>query len=88
MPLSLRLLSITRGEEKMKKLVDQDKDRGDHSAVTVTGKRDSRQQVVAPQEAEVPLPSCHQAEGGDLRDRGEWKQVPAWGGRQILSRPP
>jgi len=24
----------------------------------------------------------------DLGDRGEWKQVPAWGGRQIPSWPP
>jgi len=30
-----------------------------------------RQQEAAPQEAEDPLPSCHQAERGDLRDRGE-----------------
>jgi len=29
-----------------------------------------RQQEVASQEAEDPLPSCHQAEKGDLRDRG------------------
>ena len=42
----------------------------------------------APQEAENPLPSCHQAEGGNLRDDGEWKHVPAQGGRQIPSWPP
>ena len=35
-----------------------------------------RQQMEAPQEAEVPLPSCNEA-GGDLRDGGEWIQVPA-----------
>jgi len=40
-----------------------------------------RQQQVAPQEAEDPLPSCHQAETGDLRDGGEWKWVPAWDGK-------
>ena len=39
------------------------------------------------QEAEVPLPSCHQA-GGDLRDGGEWIRVPARGGRRIPSRSP
>jgi len=33
------------------------------------------QQEAAPQEAEDTLPSCHQAEGGDLRDRREWKQI-------------
>jgi len=47
-----------------------------------------RQQVEAPQEAKDPLPSFLQAEGGDLRDWGEWKQVPARGGRQIASCPP
>jgi len=47
-----------------------------------------RQQEAAPREAENPLPSCHQAEGGDLRDRGEWKRVPAQGGKQIPSWPP
>ncbi|KFQ57597.1 hypothetical protein N334_03560, partial [Pelecanus crispus] len=46
------------------------------------------QQVEALQGAEDPLPSCQQAEGGDLRDEGEWKQVPARGGRRIPSRPP
>ncbi|KAM9663018.1 uncharacterized protein ACIBXB_016421 [Morphnus guianensis] len=45
------------------------------------------QQMEALQEAEVPLPSCHQA-GGDLRDGGEWIQVPAQGGRRIPSRSP
>ena len=45
-----------------------------------------RQQQVAPPEAEDPLPSCHQAERGDLRDGGKWKQGPAQGGRQIPSR--
>jgi len=47
-----------------------------------------RQQEAPPQEEEDPLPSCHQAERGDLRDRGEWKWVPAQGSRQIPSRPP
>ena len=46
-----------------------------------------RQQMEAPQEAEVPLPSCRQA-GGDLRDGGEWIRVPARGGRRIPSRSP
>jgi len=46
-----------------------------------------RQQETAPRE-EDPLPSCHQAERGDLRDGGEWKRVPARGGKQIPSRPP
>jgi len=40
-----------------------------------------RQQEAAPQEAEDPLPSFHQAERGDLRDKGEWKQVPTQVGR-------
>lgn len=40
------------------------------------------------QEAEDPLTSCHQAEGGDLKDTGEKKQVPAYGGRQIPSQLP
>jgi len=42
-----------------------------------------RQQEAAPQEAEDPLPSCHQAERGDRRDGGEWKQVPARGSKRI-----
>jgi len=46
------------------------------------------QRMDAPQEAEDPLPSCHQAERKDLRDRGERKWVPARGGRRIPSRPP
>ena len=46
-----------------------------------------RQQREAPQEAEVPLPPCHGA-GGDLRDEGEWIQVPARGGRRVPSRSP
>lgn len=28
-----------------------------------------------------PLPSHHQAGGGDISDGGEWKQGSAWGGR-------
>jgi len=47
-----------------------------------------RQQEVAPQEEEDPLPSCHRAERGDLRDGGERKRVPAWGSKRIPSRPP
>ncbi|KAK4808483.1 hypothetical protein QYF61_005800, partial [Mycteria americana] len=46
-----------------------------------------RQQVEAPQEAEDPLPSCHQAEGRGPRRQGERKQVPARGGRWT-PRPP
>ena len=38
--------------------------------------------------AEKPLPSCHRAERGDLRDGGEWKRVPARGGKRIPSWPP
>ena len=29
----------------------------------------------------------HQAEGRDLRDKEEWKQVPPWGGRWTASQP-
>lgn len=29
-----------------------------------------------------PLLSCHWTGGGGLRDGEEWKQVPAWGGRE------
>jgi len=47
-----------------------------------------RQQEAAPQKAENPLPSCHRAERGGLRDGGEWKQVPARGGKRISPRPP
>jgi len=47
-----------------------------------------RQQEAAPQEAEDPLPSCHQGEREDLRDKGEWKQVPAQDSRRIPSWPP
>ncbi|KFR02209.1 hypothetical protein Y956_05133, partial [Nipponia nippon] len=36
---------------------------------------------------EAPLPSCHQAEGGDPRDGGGWMQIPAQRSRRILSRP-
>ena len=42
----------------------------------------------APKEAGNPSPSCCQAEGGDLRDGGGWKQVPAQGGRKLLSQSP
>ena len=44
-----------------------------------------QEQMEAPNEAGNPSSSCYQAEGGDLRDRGGWKQVPAQGGRKILS---
>ncbi|KGL90143.1 hypothetical protein N301_00086, partial [Charadrius vociferus] len=47
-----------------------------------------RQQEEALPEVDDPLPSCHQAEGGDLRDKGEWRQVPPWRGKQNPSRPP
>jgi len=47
-----------------------------------------RQQEAAPQKAENPLPSCHRAERGALRDGGEWKRVPAQEGKRIPSRPP
>jgi len=46
------------------------------------------QRMDAPREAEDPLPSRHQAEREDLKDRGERKQVPARCGRRILSQPP
>jgi len=42
----------------------------------------------APQEAEDTLLSFPQAEGGDLRDTGGWKWLPARGGRRIPSWPP
>ena len=42
----------------------------------------------APKEAGDPSPSCYQAEGGDLRDGGGWKQAAALGGRKIPSQPP
>jgi len=47
-----------------------------------------RQWEAAPQEAEDPLPSCHQAERGDLRYSGEWKWVSARGGKRVPSQPP
>ena len=47
-----------------------------------------RQQDATPQAAEDTLPTCHQAEGGALRDRREGKWGPAQGGRRIASRPP
>jgi len=47
-----------------------------------------RQQEAAPRKTENPLPSCHRAERGDLRDGGEWKRVPARGGKRIPSWPP
>ena len=47
-----------------------------------------QEQMEAPNKAGNPSSSCYQAEGGDLRDGGGWKQVPAQGGRKILSRPP
>lgn len=34
-----------------------------------------------------PLPSCHHAEGGDLRDRREWNQISALGSRLSPSLP-
>ncbi|KFP92027.1 hypothetical protein N311_01383, partial [Apaloderma vittatum] len=42
----------------------------------------------APQEAENPLPSGHQATRGDLKDGEEWKQVPARRERKIPALPP
>lgn len=33
-----------------------------------------------------PLPSHHEAEGGDLGDKEEWKQAPAQGGRWPCSQ--
>jgi len=47
-----------------------------------------RQQEAAPRKAGNPLPSCHRAERGDLRDGGEWKRVPARDGKRLPSRPP
>jgi len=47
-----------------------------------------RQQEAAPQKVEDPVPSCHRAEREDLRDGGEWKQVPARGGKRIPFWPP
>ena len=47
-----------------------------------------QEQMEAPNEAGNPSSSCYQAEGGDLRDGGDWKQVPTQGGRKTLSRPP
>jgi len=47
-----------------------------------------RQQEAASREAEDPLPSCYQAESRDLRDRVEWKWIPARGDRRIPSQPP
>ena len=42
-----------------------------------------QEQMEAPNEAGNRSPSCYQAEGGDLRDEGDWKEVPAQGGRKI-----
>lgn len=39
------------------------------------------------QETKDPLPSHHQAEGGDLREEGKWKQVTTCGDSQIPSQP-
>ena len=47
-----------------------------------------QEQIETPGKAGDPSPSCYQAEGGDLRDEGDWKQVPAQGGKKILSQPP
>jgi len=47
-----------------------------------------RQQEAAPREAEDTSPSSHRAERGDVRDRGEWKWVPARGGKRIAYWPP
>jgi len=47
-----------------------------------------KQQEAAPRKAENPLPSCHRAERGYLRVGGEWKRVPARGGKRIPSWPP
>ena len=47
-----------------------------------------QEQMEAPNEAVNPSPSCYQAEGGNLRDEGGWKQVPTQGGRKIPSLPP
>ncbi|XP_054044411.1 uncharacterized protein LOC128904316 isoform X1 [Rissa tridactyla] len=44
-----------------------------------------REQVEAPHKSGDPLPSRHQAVGGDCREEGEWKQVPARGSRRIPS---
>ncbi|KFQ34587.1 hypothetical protein N331_07827, partial [Merops nubicus] len=47
-----------------------------------------RQQEEALQEVEEPLPSCHQAEGGVIRDKGEWREAPPQRGRRKPSQPP
>lgn len=47
-----------------------------------------RQQEEALSEVDDPLPSCHQAEGEDSRDKGEWSQIPPRRGKRNLSRPP
>ncbi|KGL89130.1 hypothetical protein N301_03229, partial [Charadrius vociferus] len=47
-----------------------------------------KQQEEALSEVDDPLPSCHQAEGGDLRDKGEWSQIPPWRGKRNPSQPP
>ena len=39
----------------------------------------------APQQSEHSHASHHQAEGGDLGDEGEWKWVPARGGKKNSS---
>ena len=44
-----------------------------------------KEQMEAPKEAGDHSPSCYEAEGGDLRDGGGWKQVPAQEGRKITS---
>uniref|UniRef100_A0A8C8E8K1 SGNH hydrolase-type esterase domain-containing protein n=1 Tax=Otus sunia TaxID=257818 RepID=A0A8C8E8K1_9STRI len=44
--------------------------------------------IEAPGKVCDPSPSRDQAERGDLRDEGVWKQVPAQGGKKTLSRPP
>lgn len=46
-----------------------------------------RRQTATTQDTKDPLPSCHQADGGYLRDREKWTQGSAQGRRQILSPP-
>ncbi|KAJ7400356.1 hypothetical protein BTVI_106267 [Pitangus sulphuratus] len=56
--------------------------------ITIKGKANSVTPKAIQQEMVKPCPSCHQADGANQLDGGEWKQVPNRRGKSIPSRPP
>jgi len=82
-PLSL-LVELKEEVERLRRISECEREI-DWCSYTPPSLRQT-QRMDAPREAD-PLPSPRRAGGEDLRDSGQWKRVPAWGGRRIPSRP-